>query len=408
MQDKSVLIIEMSRQALAVVRSLGRAGYRVVVGRCGAPSAIEHSKYCHETWEHPNMEDNEAFELALIKFLDSRPDVQTIYPVGENSAVALGAMTSILNRDVKLIMVHPPLLNDCLDKTRAAEMARDINFNLPASSEVRSKAELQTVIDKLKFPVIVKPIRSIKKIFGRKAYILNSQHEFETVFSNWPSEHKVLMAQQYLTGNIEGCDFVASKGELLGYFEAHSIRTDIPDGTGFAVDFYSIPVSSDVYAACLSFVRAYRYTGAGLIQFIRSKSDNKLYFIEVNPRLSAGISHTIACGLDFPLLTMQAFSDTTDGGLPELSDLGTPYIIHQRAHWLEGDIGGLLAERKRLSLPQKLGWICQLLISFIRADGHMNWQWSDPGPSLKIYAQLLFRFTKPLRSLLNINKNYMN
>jgi predicted ATP-grasp superfamily ATP-dependent carboligase len=405
MQRKSVLIVEMSRQALAVVRSLGQAGYHVIVGRSGAPSIVEYSRYCHEVWQHPEIEDEAAFELALIEFLDNRLDVQTIYPIGERSALALGSMTSVINRDTKLIMVHPPLLNDCLDKSQAMEMARHLDFNLPGSCEVRSNNELQAVIERFSFPIIVKPVRSTKKIFDRKAYILSSKHEYETVFANWPSEHKILLAQEYIDGNIEACDFVAAEGKLLGYFEALSVRTDIPDGTGFAVDFYSIPVSPDVYLACRIFVQTYRYSGAGLMQFIRSKSNNKLYFIEINPRLSAGISHSIACGQDFPLLALQAFSMSKDDELPEFSDLSMPYNIHQRAHWLAGDIQGLLAERNRLSLPQKLTWIYQILISFFRADSHMNWQWSDPLPSLKIYSQLFFRFIKSLRSLMDINKN---
>jgi predicted ATP-grasp superfamily ATP-dependent carboligase len=405
MQNKSVLVIEMSRQALAVVRSLGRAGYHIVVGRSGAPSMVEYSKYCHEVWEHPKVEDKVAFGLALTAFIDSRPDVQVIYPTGENSAVALGSMTSILSRDIELIMVHPPLLNDCLNKSQAMEMARHLEFNLPSSCEVQSNIELQAAIDKFGFPVIVKPIRSIKKIFERKAYILNSTNEFETVFAKWPSEHKLLMVQQYIAGNIAACDFVASKGRLIGYFEVLSIRTDMPDGTGFAVDFYSIPVSPDVYLACQTFVQAYRYTGAGLMQFIRSKTNNKLYFIEINPRLSAGISHPTTCGQDFPLLAMQAFSGATAAELPEFSNIDTPYNIHHRAHWLAGDIEGFLAERWRLSLPQKLEWICRLLIAFIRADSHMHWRWSDPRPSLKVYYLLLFRLTKPLRRLFKIDKD---
>jgi predicted ATP-grasp superfamily ATP-dependent carboligase len=275
-------------------------------------------------------------------------------------------------------------------------MAMKLDFNVPKFSEVQSLHEIQSFIDEAKFPIIVKPCRSTKKIFDRKAYIMSSQEELETVFSAWPIDHRRLIVQQYIQGNIEACDFVASDGKLLGYMETRSIRTDKPDGTGFAIDFYSIPVSSDIYLACRIFVQTYRYSGAGLIQFIRSKADNKLYFVEINPRLSAGISHPIACGQNFPLLTLQAFSGDIGDEFPKFNDLDTPYAIHQRAHWLEGDIEGLLAKRSNLSLKEKLTWFFKMTVSFVRADSHMNWELTDPLPSFKLYFRLTLRVFKRL------------
>ncbi|MEH6558937.1 MAG: ATP-grasp domain-containing protein [Oceanicoccus sp.] len=401
MQTDSVLLIELGREALAVARSLGRAGFHVIVGNSGTTSIVESSRYCHEVWRHPPIENCVILESALVMFLDSRPDIRFIFPVGERAPVAISSMRKILERDVILVMVHSPLLEECLNKTKANDMAMGLDFNVPKFSEVQSLHEIQTFIDEAGFPIIVKPCRSSKKIFGRKAYILSSQEELETVFSAWPIYHRRLIVQQYIQGNVEACDFVASSGKLLGYMETLSIRTDKPDGTGFAIDFYSIPVSPDVYLACRVFVQTYRYSGAGLIQFIRSKDDNKLYFVEINPRLSAGISHPIACGQDFPLLTLQAFSVEIGDEFPEFADLDTPYNIHQRAHWLQGDIEGLLAERRNLSLKGKLMWFFKIAISFVRADSHMNWQLTDPLPSFKLYFRLIFRVCKRLASQRN-------
>jgi hypothetical protein len=40
----------------------------------------------------------------------------------------------------------------------------------------------------------------------------------------WPVDHRRLIVQQYIQGNIEACDFVASNGKLLGYMDARSLR----------------------------------------------------------------------------------------------------------------------------------------------------------------------------------------
>lgn len=402
MHTQSVLIIELSRESLAVARSLGSAGFHVIVGNSGATSIIESSRYCNEVWHHPPVEDHPAMESALVDFLDKRTDVRFIFPIGERGPVAISSMPKILAHEVVLVMVSPPLLRSFLNKMEANNMATRLNFNVPKYSEVRSLQEIQTFIEHAEFPIIVKPCRSIKKIVGRKAYILSSQEEFETVFSEWPSEHRRLIVQQYIEGYIEGCDFVASEGKIVGYFEAKSLRTDTPDGTGFSVDLCSLPISPDVFSACKNLAKTCNYTGAGLIQFIRSKKDNVLYFIEINPRLSAGTSQLVACGQNAPLLTLKACSPQYKNQLEEFDETYTRYRVNQRAHWLQGDIEGFLSEQRGLSLRKKLKWISEIFISFIRADSHMNWAFTDPLPSLKIYSRLFYRVGKRLGQTLNL------
>ncbi len=396
MKNQSVLIIALSRETLTVARSLGRAGFHVIIGNSGPASVIESSRYCHEVWRHPPIEDHLMLESALIGFLDRRPDIRFIFPIGERAPVAISSMQKILARDIILVMVQPPLLDNCLNKSAANEMAVKLDFNVPQFSEVQSIGEIQSFIDKAELPIILKPCRSTKKIVGRKAYILSTQEEFETAFREWPPDHTHLIVQQYIEGNIEGCDFVASDGKLVGYFEAESLRTDLPDGTGFSVELCSLPISPDVLSACRNLVRTYRYSGAGLMQFIRSKRNNRLYFIEINPRLSAGISQAVACGQNFPLLTLKAFSPQFKHELEEVDESNRLYQINQKTHWLQGDIEGLLAQRFNLSLKEKLRWLFKLLVSFVSADGHMNWTLTDPLPSIKIYWGLCLRLFKRL------------
>jgi hypothetical protein len=44
MQTDSVLLIELGRETLAVARSLGRAGFHVIVGNSGSTSIVESSR----------------------------------------------------------------------------------------------------------------------------------------------------------------------------------------------------------------------------------------------------------------------------------------------------------------------------------------------------------------------------
>ena len=72
----SVLVLQHCRQTIAVMRSLSRAGYRVILGASNARAPAEFSRHCHEVWRHPPFDDLPVFERALMSFLDSRPDIQ--------------------------------------------------------------------------------------------------------------------------------------------------------------------------------------------------------------------------------------------------------------------------------------------------------------------------------------------
>ena len=238
--------------------------------------------------------------------------------------------------------------------------------------------------------MIVKPIRSTAKLFGRKAYILHTEAELRARFTTWPIDHDELVVQRYITGPLEQCDFVAVRGDVVAFFQAHAVRTDRPDGTGFAVDFLSDPPDEGVLAACRAFARAHDYTGPGLLQLVRSTEDGHLYFIENNPRLSAGIAQAVRCGLDMPYLMLQAASRLPPMGRTTPTSV-LPYRVGHRTHWLSRDLAGYLDSRRELDATERCRWRRAIITSLARADDHMTWDLRDPAPSFWIYGRLLSR-----------------
>jgi biotin carboxylase len=213
-------------------------------------------------------------------------------------------------------------------------------------------------------------------------------------FGKWPSEHDELLVQRYVAGPLEQCDFLAMDGDVIAFFQAHAVRTDRPDGTGMAVDFLSDQVDPDVLAACRAFARAHRYTGPGLLQLVRSEADGNLYFIENNPRLAAGIAQPIACGVNFPLLMLQAALRT----VPTQAVTDTArYETGQRTHWLSRDLNGYLDARRELDAAERGRWRRDILESLRRAHDHMTWDRGDPLPSFYIYGRLLSRWIRSAR-----------
>ena len=132
------------------------------------------------------------------------------------------------------------------------------------------------------------------------------------------------------------------------------------------------------------------------MQFIRAHRDGRLYFIENNPRLSAGIAHSIACGFDGPLLTLAATaSDETQ--MQPIAEMENSYRVGLRGHWLEGDIEGWLRERGAMTLKQSARRVSLILRSFMRARSHMTWDWRDPLPGIRLGLGMLARLARATR-----------
>ena len=389
---ESVLVLDQVAQSLAVVRSLGRAGYRVILGRGRTKSESESSRHCAEVWLHAPVDDP-CFESALMAFLNARAEVRCVFPVGEASAMAVGAMAWLDERRIAVAGVRSDLLAACRDKRAAHDLAVAAGLRVPQTRSITDAASLRAFAQDVGYPVIVKPHRSSAKLFGRKAYILHDADELAARFGVWPAEHAALLAQRYVLGPLEQCDYVAVDGELTCFFQAHAMRTDRNDGTGFAVDFVSDPIDADVLAACRAFVRAHAYTGPGLLQLVRGADDGRLYFIENNPRLSAGIAQAVKCGLDIPHRMLQAAQHRLASTAPSSGALPA-YQIGQRTHWLSRDLNGYLDVRRELTAAERARWWRALVASFCRADAHMTWDAGDPVPSLVIYRGLLTRLLR--------------
>jgi predicted ATP-grasp superfamily ATP-dependent carboligase len=395
MSRNSVLVLGVYHQTLAVMRSLHRAGFAVILGRGPGFCPERFSTACDATWVHPPLTDP-GFSAALEAYLGTRRDIEFVFPVGEESALAIAGLAWLQGSHAALVMVEPALLRACIDKPTANTLARQAGLTVPASAVVRSRPELCEAAQAAGFPLIVKPLTATRPVFGRKAYLVNNAAQFECVFSRWPEGHRELLVQAYVEGPLEACDFVAQAGRVVGYFEAASVRTDMPDDTGFAVDFLSKPVSPDVLAACRRFCAATGYEGPGLLQFIRSKRDGDLYFIENNPRLSAGIAQPVLCGQDIPLLAMRVAAARRSGEYIPCFDERNPYRAGVRTHWLYRDLKGILNRRGELTAADLRARLRAMIASCLQAENHMVWQWRDPVPSVVLYTDLFVRLAKAL------------
>lgn len=383
---KSVLTIGDHPQTLAVVRSLGRAGYNVIIGHEGYRAVAAMSRYCGETWPFADLREP-SFADDLAGLLSERDDVMCLFPIGERAIEGVQRAVRRLDRNTPVAAVSRCLLAICVDKVVTNDMARRAGIRVPQERIVHNQRELVEAAAALGYPLIVKSLRSEAPVLGRKAYLVEDRTAFAAAFRDWPGSFSALLVQQYVSGTSVACDFVAQDGEIVAYYQSFVDRTDMPDGTGFAVSFTSRRPESDLFGVLQAFVRKHGYSGPGLLQCIRCARTQELYFIEINPRLSAGVAEAVTAGVDLPLTSVRvACGDLCD--VIEHAEQAR-YRVGSHSHWLERDALGLLRHFRHLAWRDRARWLAATLRDALRNDGHINWQWRDPLPSMLIVVRLL-------------------
>lgn len=400
---RSVLILGSYRQTVTVIRSLGSAGYRVVVGRGRAREFGEFSRHAAEAWIHPDLNDgNDDFVVAMVKFLSERPDVKYVFPIGERQVVYLTRRAGYLPHDVSLVMAKREAVVTCLDKAGLYEIAKKLGIPVPESRRVRTYDELREAVTLFGCRCVVKPNDSLAPFRNAKAIIVDGPDSLREQLPDWPQGNDFLLVQTFAAGFRHNCHFAAREGALLSYFEQRVLRTDRPDYTGYGVDGMSVAPTPRLKTYCESLVMELHYTGVGCVQFLFDDTSGTVSFLELNPRLDATCAIPYYCGYDFPKIAVELVE--ARGG-PPVSNMAFPaeYPVGKRGVWWLGDIEGAIdaLARGEIGLRGMAQWFARFLRSAVRADFHLTWSWRDPLPTLflcrRFASSLLRRVIRIMR-----------
>ncbi len=400
----TVLVLGNHQQTITVIRSLGRAGYRVIVG-CDADARVftQFSRHTAEIWRHPPASEGESVFADALQRLLSQGRIHCVFPVGE---LHLLWVTRNLERCPSGVAVVTPGLDNleaCLDKSTAHRIAVEAGVPVPQQIVSFDLVELREGAEALGFPCIVKPESSFQPFFGEKAIILRDRDSLARHFASWPDGNEMLIVQRYVSGIRHNCDLISVNGELLAYFELKALRTDRFNGTGLYVDGISVAPDPHTRDHCARLLRQMRYTGPSMVQFLVNDEDESKTFLEINPRLDAFCAVGFHCGYDFPRWAVECVRSTD----PVSDKYPTSYPTQVRVIWFMGDLRGIwrAASEHKLPLSDIGKWFVRMLASFLRARRHITWSWRDPLPTLYLAGEfgwerargLLRKLAVPLR-----------
>jgi hypothetical protein len=336
-QEHTALVLDgNSGPALAVVRSLGRAGWRVIV-EGGTKSA--RSRFAGAAIELPDplaAPDDYAAELAsLVERL--RPSV--VAPATDATLElawdAVGSSTHILGGDEKTVRLS-------FDKVRTLETAERLGFPVPQWFAPTTPAGAHDAAATLDRPCVVKPRRSYVRKDGalvqRRHVVVDSDGALERALDRLADPDGALpIVQALVPGRALSVSAVVADGRVVAA-AARETLSFYPLSGGTSVWKRTIPLTDDGVESALQLLQGIGLHGLAEAEY-QVGADRVPRLMEIGARPHGWLPLAIAAGVDLPLAAAEPAVGLTPAA-PERYDVGL------EMRWLAGE-----ALRLRALLP---------------------------------------------------------
>lgn len=329
-----VLVLDgHNRAALAVTRSLGRAGHRVCVGDFRRTSLAQASRYCSEAFVYPDpVSDSDAFIDNLAAATRDR-DIEAILPVSDittflvtrhRDRFAPGCLVPFANADV---------VERVADKVDLVTTAQCMGVPVPRFVVVRKPQQVPAF--DFGYPLVIKPwrsrIRTADGWISTAVSYASSEEELRSDLGRRAAHEFPVMLQERIVGQGTGVFALYQHGRAIALFSHRRIRERPPWG-GVSVLAESVELCPRATAYATRLLDELGWHGVAMVEFKRDNRNDEPTLMEINGRFWGSLQLAIDAGVDFPAWLLE------HSGTPALGS----YRVAVRTRWFWGDVDSLL------------------------------------------------------------------
>lgn len=359
-----------TRTALAVVRSLGRAGFEVDVQASHAKPLAEASFFCNKVLESPPpTSDPIGFQEWL---LDTVEHYDFCLPLTDCTLELTLQLENEIRELTKLPFVSYDTFLKVNNKSKLLALASAHDIPVPQTLTIAPAQRLD--LSSFPFPAVIKGLSGRVKVSGvyqrPPVSYPDTADEAEKLLSSTYREFPVLL-QERILGDGYGFFALCSDGGVQTSFAHHRVLEKPPSG-GVSVLCESFPKEKLPQAASEALLKDLRWQGVAMLEY-KQGVDGKFYLMEINPRFWGSLQLAIDCGVNFPeLLFRDREKDST---------MERAYPLGKR---LRAEFGCL--DHALIRIKQEgLGAFFQILffnaLQFFSAPTRLElFRWSDPKP----------------------------
>jgi predicted ATP-grasp superfamily ATP-dependent carboligase len=334
------------RPALAVVRSLGRAGHHIVTCSSVPRPLAAASRYSAEHRFAANpLVDAQRFVVDVLAIAEDA-HLDAIFPVTEQAHIAILAERE---RFSAYCIPAPDAATfaGVADKEHVLAAAADLGIATPRQVRLSAAFDDRELPDDLPFPVVIKPARSV--VDGAKHVVRYARDasELTSQLAALPAAAFPVLVQQRVVGPGVGIFLLRWDDRVLATFSHRRLRENPPSGGG-SVYCESIAVDAELLRQATRLLEHFAWRGLAMVEFKIDRATGTAYLMEINGRVWGSLQLAIDAGVDFPALLI-------DAACRGVTAEPTPYRVGVRLRSWWPDVDHFLARVRhssdRLSLP---------------------------------------------------------
>jgi predicted ATP-grasp superfamily ATP-dependent carboligase len=326
------------RSALAVVRSLGRAGVPVTVGASERTTLAGSSRYCAGVVCYPPpLTDPNGF-LTFFREEVARGQYRVVLPITDITVRLLAGLRGELGARMQMPIPGLEQIELAQDKRRILSVARQVGIDCPKTFMLEERENLKDVAQQLRYPVVIKPRLSRHLTpqgwaFGTVQYAA-SQDELLAKYAQIHTQIPFPLVQEKIDGEGRGVFVLLWCGQLKAAFCHRRLREKPPWG-GVSVYSESVPLDEELVQRSVALLKAISWQGVAMVEYKIDSRDHRAKLMEVNGRFWGSLQLAVDAGMNFPL---KLYRLATGENVPPQFD----YRVGTRSRWLLGDLDHLL------------------------------------------------------------------
>jgi predicted ATP-grasp superfamily ATP-dependent carboligase len=368
------LVVEQgfSRGALAAVRALAQAGWRVGVGSPDGRGLAAASRACARRHRVPAAHQDQPAFLAAVARAVAEGGYEVVFGAGEAEVLTLSEHRYAVPAVVPHAAHHRVL--DALDKARLAEAAVAAGFRVPRSLAPDSLTdESRPVVVKARLHARPGQAGAPPRIDTTVVVGATATRRRVAEIADLGGEAEV---QEFLDGRLTAYAAVTTAGGRQVVAQSMQVASRVwPPGAGASSRAVSVPVDPELSGRAANLLAALGWFGLAELQFL-VPADGIPRLIDLNGRFYGSLALAVAAGANLPA-TWARLATGRDVA-PVTAAAGVRYC------WREGDLRRAVLERR--------GGLARDLASTVRAGAgavHSIGRWRDPAPALVQGRRLL-------------------
>jgi FAD-dependent urate hydroxylase len=355
------------RSALAAIRSLNTAGYRVGAAAHLRPAPGQWSRSCQARHRVPDPRAGGDAYVAGLEEIVRDGAYDALLPGSDFSLLAISEHRARVEAHVEIGLPSHEAVRRALSKAEMTRAAAEIGLDTPTTVVCGGEREALSAARQLGFPVLAKSASTVIVLDGETirpdSRLLVDEASLRAWLARQPG---AALLQRREEGVIYSFAGVMTAGGLAGLAFARYIRT-WPPQAGNASFAETLAAPDDLRELVVALVERMAWKGIFELELLR-RADGDFLAIDLNPRVYGSLALAARAGAPLAVLWCDALLGPA-ARAPRIARAGVRY------RWEEGEARNFAVLARRGSWLPAIAVLCPH-----RRCAHADFSPDDPAP----------------------------